>query len=142
MTCFLANKRTTGRQRTVWSGNAGLTGLTSSSCWGLRLRLFMLLFLFSLGHFMFSVKTSVTFSSNYSNFEKNLKKIWRRKKMKNPKTSKIIWKKSPKNSKNLKKKNRKSVKKKIYLSKIVQQSKNLEKNNNYKEKKHFCFQII
>ena len=61
-----------------------LRGLSSSSCGGLRptaeafyaLRakkeLFMLFWL-TLGHFWCSVVTSVTFSSNLSNFEKNSK---------------------------------------------------------------------
>ena len=65
-------------------GTARYAGFTSSSCGGLRppakdffalrakKKLFMLFWL-TLGHFRCSVVTSVTFSSNLSNFEKNPK---------------------------------------------------------------------
>ena len=67
-------------------GTARYAGFTSRSCGGLpppagaffalraKIELFMMFWL-TLGHFWCSVVTSVTLSSNLSNFEKNLKKI-------------------------------------------------------------------
>ena len=65
---------------------AGLL-LAPAEGFGLRPRLFLpFVFLLILGHFWCSVVTSVTFSSNLSNFEKNQKKS--KKNSKKPKKSK------------------------------------------------------
>ena len=87
-----------------------LRGPTSSSCAGLRPRLFL-----PFGPFWCSVVTSVTFSSNLSNFKKNPKKS---KKFKNLKKSKKV-RKIQKNWKNHKKIQN-------YPKKIIKNQKKLE----------------
>ena len=86
--CMVECSRKVGKctNKSILKGPTRYAGLLLSPVEGFRLRpeaffalwakkLLVMLFLLILGHFWYSVVTSVTFSSNFSKFEKNPKLI-------------------------------------------------------------------